>query len=1274
MATAPPLGMAASFAILGGTTVTNTGPSNINGDVGVSPGSAITGFPPGVVTGGALHPDDALATQAQADLATAYGIVAGEVPTTTFASTSLTGLTLTPGVDHFTAAAQLDGTLTFDAQGDPNAVFVVQIVSALTTQPNSNIVLINGAHASNVFWQVGSSATIGSGTTFQGNILALTSITLVGNTSIAPGRALAINGAVTMDTNNASTTQQLIITANDQSGVYGTTPATPTLSYSGFVNGDTPASLTTQPAVTNAATSASHVGSYSLTASGAADPDYTISYVAGTDTVTAAPLTISANDQTKVYGAALPPLTAGYSGFVNGDTAASLETQPTLATTATAASHVGSYSLTASGAADSDYSISYVAGTLDVTAAPLIITANDQSGVYGTTPATPTLSYSGFVNGDTPASLTTQPAVTNAATSASHVGSYSLTASGAADPDYTISYVAGTDTVTAAPLTISANDQTKVYGAALPPLTAGYSGFVNGDTAASLETQPTLATTATAASHVGSYSLTASGAADSDYSISYVAGTLDVTAAPLIITANDQSGVYGTTLPPLTAGYSGFVNGDTAASLETQPTLATTATAASHVGSYSITASGAADSDYSISYVAGTLDVTAAPLIITANDQSGVYGTTPATPTLSYSGFVNGDTPASLTTQPAVTNAATSASHVGSYSLTASGAADPDYTISYVAGTDTVTAAPLTISANDQTKVYGAALPPLTAGYSGFVNGDTAASLETQPTLATTATSASHVGSYSLTASGAADPDYTISYVAGTDTVTAAPLTISANDQTKVYGAALPPLTASYSGFVNGDTAASLETQPTLATTATAASHVSGNPYAITASGAADGDYLISYSPGTLIVTPAPLTISANDQSKVYGAALPPLTASYSGFVNGDTAAIFSEAGNTPPTLSTTATASSSVAGSPYPISAGGAANPDYSIGYAAGQLNVTPTSAVPGVISGTVYLDLNASGLPDAGEPGLAGRVVFLDINHDGRLDAGDPTATTDSSGNFSLINSGTGPVSVLEATELDASSRYVIDQTATNADGSVTIGVVPISPVAPVPVVPNPFSSNPSTDANAAYVQSLYRAVLKRVGADSEVAAWVSELDSGTTRQAVAARFINSPEHREDQVYTYYEEFLHRAPDPTSADWINDLLSGVSEETVVEGFLDSPEYQSAHQDPSLFVNDLYIDVLGRHGEAADLTAWQATLAAGTSPEAIVARFVNSTEAIDQLVDSFYTSYLHRQPEQGTSAPWFNMLKQPDGSASDVASGILASGEYQRDAVNPQS
>ena len=148
------------------------------------------------------------------------------------------------------------------------------------------------------------------------------------------------------------------------------------------------------------------------------------------------------------------------------------------------------------------------------------------------------------------------------------------------------------------------------------------------------------------------------------------------------------------------------------------------------------------------------------------------------------------------------------------YTIEAIYSGDGFYATNTQTQTQTVTPAPLTITANNQTKVYGAALPTLTASYSGFVNGDTSASLTTQPTLSTTATAHSDIGVYAITASGAADSDYSITYVAGSLTVTAAELTITADNQTKAYGAALPTLTASYSGFVDGDTTANLSTRP----------------------------------------------------------------------------------------------------------------------------------------------------------------------------------------------------------------------------------------------------------------------------------------------------------------------------------------------------------------------------------------------------------------------------------------------------------------------------
>jgi hypothetical protein len=194
-----PLGAAEDVAVLGASTVTNAGPTIVTGNVALSPGVSVTGFPPGTIIDGAIHIGDALATQAHADAATAYAQVAGETLTADLSGQNLGGMILTPGVYHFATAAQLSGTLTLDTGGDPNAAFHFQIGTTLTTDPASMITLLNG-NSVDIFWQVGTSATIGVDSVFYGNILADQSITVNSGAAIN-GRVMAINAAVTLDTN-----------------------------------------------------------------------------------------------------------------------------------------------------------------------------------------------------------------------------------------------------------------------------------------------------------------------------------------------------------------------------------------------------------------------------------------------------------------------------------------------------------------------------------------------------------------------------------------------------------------------------------------------------------------------------------------------------------------------------------------------------------------------------------------------------------------------------------------------------------------------------------------------------------------------------------------------------------------------------------------------------------------------------------------------------------------------------------------------------------------
>jgi hypothetical protein len=563
----------------------------------------------------------------------------------------------------------------------------------------------------------------------------------------------------------------------------------------------------------------------------------------------------------------------------------------TKSTVSLAGISVGTYSTAvgASFAGDSSYSTSSGTGSLTVSKATLTVTAPSPIITYGQ--AVPSLApgYSGFVGSDTASSLTTQPTCSTG--SVTGAGSYPVTCSGGVSSNYSFSYVAGTLTVTKATLTVTAPSPTITYGQSVPALAPGYSGFVGSDTASSLTTQPTCSTGSVTGA--GSYPVTCSGGVSSNYSFSYVAGTLTVNKAALTVTGPSPTITYGQSVPALAPGYSGFVGSDTASSLTTQPTCSAGSVAGA--GSYTVSCSGGVATNYSFNYVNGTLTVNKAALTIAVADKSKVYGDANPALTGAISGVKNGDV-----ISAAYSTAATAASGVGAYAITAAAVGTPasvlaNYNVTVNDGTLTITKRTLSISAADKSKLYGAANPTFTGSISGVQNAD-AVSLS----FSSLADASSGVGSYAIVphadATDAVLANYSVDASNGTLTVTKRTLTIAAADKSKLYGAANPTFTGSISGIQNSD--AITESFSTAASAASGVGDYAIVPHA-DATDAVLANYTVDATNGTLTVTKRTLTISAADKSKLYGADNPTFTGSISGVQNGDGVSLsFSSAAN----------------------------------------------------------------------------------------------------------------------------------------------------------------------------------------------------------------------------------------------------------------------------------------------------------------------------------------------------------------------------------------
>jgi hypothetical protein len=689
----------------------------------------------------------------------------------------------------------------------------------------------------------------------------------------------------------------LTVTADGQTKLYG--DADPTLSHqlSGLKGTDTAASVLNGGALTrdngeNVGTYGIHQGSLAL--NDQAGSNYILRYVDGEFLITPATLSVTADGQTKVYGDLDPALTYLVAGLKNGDSEADLLGG---ALSRTAGENVGTYGIGQGSLALSgqNYVLSFTGNDFRITPAALTVQADSQTKVYGDLDPTLTYSVSGLKNGDSQQQVLNGGALDRA--SGENVGNYAIGQGNLdlnANSNYVLTFVDNQLAITPATLTVTAQDKSKVYGDTDPALTHVLSGLKNGDSEAAVLNGGNLARDA--GENVGDYrihqgSIGLNNDQGSNYVLQFVDGRLTVTPANLTVIANDHSKVYGDLDPSLSYRVQGLKGTDQASDMLVGNLLREAGEDVKS-GGYAI-GQGNLDltsQNYILTYEAGNFTITPATLMVRADDKTKVYGE--IDPALSYqvSGLKRGDDQASVlggnVARQAGENVKAGGYAIGQGDLAS---ASQNYILHYEAGTFTITPASLQIDFDDHSKVYGEIDPSLTYRASGLKNGDTQASVLSGDAARV---AGENVGSYAIgQGSLGANSNYILTFNEGKLAITPAELTVTADHKTKVYGDLDPTLTYSVSGLKHGDTQASV-TAGSLARIS--GENVTPEGYAITQGNVVltSGNYRMVFKEGNLQVTPAPLVVTADNQSKMQGAADPALTWRISGLKGNDQASI----------------------------------------------------------------------------------------------------------------------------------------------------------------------------------------------------------------------------------------------------------------------------------------------------------------------------------------------------------------------------------------------
>ena len=477
-------------------------------------------------------------------------------------------------------------------------------------------------------------------------------------------------------------------------------------------------------------------------------------------------------------------------------------------------------------------------------------------------------------------------------------------------------------TVVKIPLTAHVANTTKVYGDANPEFNITYSGFRDGDSEVGFSVPASIFTIVDNSSKVGKYDIVASGAVSDKYEISYIPGTLTITKAPLIISAGNYTKKQGDAMPVFKASYAGFKNGEDESVLTKQPVFSCEANEASAPAEYAVTISGAEAENYDISYEQGRLTVVEADaVVVRAKSYSRQYGD--ENPVLEFE--TEG---AALDGTPEIVCSAVANSPVGSYTIEVKQGSIKNYNVHFESGSLVITKAPLSISAGNYTKKQGDAMPVFKASYTGFKNGENESVLTKQPVFSCEANEASAPAEYAVTISGAEAENYDISYEQGRLTVVEADaVVVRAKSYSRQYGDENPVFEFETEGVA-------LDGTPEIVCSAVANSPVGS--YTIEVKQGSIKNYNVHFESGSLVITKAPLSISAGNYTKKQGDAMPVFKASYAGFKNGEDESVLTKQ----PVFSCEANETSAPA--EYSVTISGADAENYEISYEQGVLTVT--------------------------------------------------------------------------------------------------------------------------------------------------------------------------------------------------------------------------------------------------------------------------------------------------------------------------------------------